>query len=84
MVDVSKTQRDPRRSVSVLIAVITLNLLFFGGCTKPEPETVEFQPSGANWEMSEISHERRSRADSRFTRPSNPTLEAIGETFSGF
>ena len=77
---VATKEQGERRTHAVLICCITgLMALSFIGCQTPEPETVEFKPTG-EWELEEEIRE----AESRSSQPSNPNLEAIGNAFSGF
>ncbi len=79
MIVASEEQGERRTNVVVIRCVIGLMALSFIGCQTPEPETVEFKPTG-EWELEEEIRE----AESRSSQPSNPNLEAIGNAFSGF
>ena len=70
-----------RRTKPVWIrCIIGLIALSFFGCQAGESETVEFKPSHSDWELQEKALE----ADSSVAQPSNPTLESIRKSFSGF
>ena len=60
--------------------IIGLMALSYIGCQTPEPETGEFKPPSVDWELREEALE----ADSSVAQPSNPTLESIRKSFSGF
>ena len=78
---VAKEEKGERRTNAFWIrCIIGLMALSFIGCQAPEPETVEFKTYGVDWELQEKALE----ADSSVAQPSNPTLESIRKSFSGF
>ncbi|MEE3076368.1 MAG: hypothetical protein VX739_11875 [Planctomycetota bacterium] len=80
MIVATKEQGERRSNAVLICCIIGLMALSFIGCQTPEPETVEFESSGVDWELQEEALE----ADSSVARPSNPTLESIRKSFSGF
>ena len=80
MIVATEEQGARRTNAFRIRCIIGLMVLSFIGCQAPESETVEFKPSGVDWDLQEEALE----ADSSVARPSNPTLESIRKSFSGF
>ena len=77
MIVATEEQGARRTNAFRIRCIIGLMVLSFIGCQAPEPETVEFKPSGVDWDLQEEALEAESSS-------SNPTFEAIGNAFSGF
>ena len=77
MIVATEEQGARRTNAFRIRCIIGLTVLSFIGCQAPEPEAVEFKPSGVDWDLQEEALEAESSS-------SNPTFEAIGNAFSGF
>ena len=64
--------------------ILGLTVLSFIGCKTSESDTVEFQSSDADWEMSDMPNQSGAGGDSSLSESSNPALESISKAFSGF
>ena len=64
--------------------ILGLTVLSFIGCKNSESDTVEFQSSDADWEMSDMPNQSGAGGDSSLSESSNPALESISKAFSGF
>ena len=80
MIVATEEQGARRTNAFRIRCIIGLMVLSFIGCQAAEPETVEFKPSGVDWDLQEEALEAKSSS----SQPSNPNLEAIGNAFSGF
>lgn len=85
MIRVSKLRSSVRRNNSARAwCILGLTVLSFIGCKASESDTVEFQSSDGEWEMSDITDQSGSVGDSSLSETSNPALESISNAFSGF
>ena len=64
--------------------ILGLTVLSFIGCKTSESDTVEFQSSDADWEMSDMPNRSGAGGYSSLSESSNPALESISKAFSGF
>ena len=79
MIVATDEQGERRTNAFWIRCIIGLMVLSFIGCQAPEPEAVEFKPSGVDWELQEEILEAIRTVD--WTRNRRPVVEGQGEVF---